>query len=55
MKRWSWGPSPPGGTRIINEALVRRLSIPNDHIAAGAAAEQQELERHQHAYRGELH
>jgi hypothetical protein len=34
---------------------VRRLSIPNDHIAAVAAAEQQELERRQYAYRGELY
>lgn len=42
-----------GGVRVINEDVVRQLDIPAEIIDAVAVTEQQELERRQHAYRGD--
>jgi putative phosphoribosyl transferase len=41
-----------GGVRIVNEDLVDYLEIPDEVIDAIAAVEQRELERRDHAYRG---
>jgi putative phosphoribosyl transferase len=41
-----------GGVRVLNEAVVRALHISEDEINAVTAAELQELERRQRAYRG---
>jgi putative phosphoribosyl transferase len=40
-----------GGTRVLNEDVVRYLQIPDDVIDAVAADEERELERREHAYR----
>jgi putative phosphoribosyl transferase len=40
-----------GGVRVLNENAVRTLNIPEEMIDAVAAAEQQELERRERAYR----
>src|SRR5947207_5665472 len=40
-----------GGTRVLNEELVRRFAIPDSVIEAVAVEEGQELERRQRAYR----
>jgi putative phosphoribosyl transferase len=40
-----------GGTRVINEDVVRYLQIPGEVIDAVAADEQRELERRERAYR----
>jgi predicted phosphoribosyltransferase len=42
-----------GGVRVLNEDVVRGLGIPDEVIDAVAAAEQEELERRQRAYRGD--
>jgi putative phosphoribosyl transferase len=42
-----------GGVRVINEDVVRQLDIPGEVIDAVAVEEQRELERRQHAYRGD--
>jgi putative phosphoribosyl transferase len=39
--------------RVINEDVVRQLDIPGEVIDAVAVEEQRELERRQHAYRGD--
>jgi putative phosphoribosyl transferase len=41
-----------GGTRILNEEVVRALDIDDAQIAAVAAREQAELERRERLYRG---
>jgi len=41
-----------GGVRVLNNDAVEGLGIPNDVIERVAAAEQQELERRERAYRG---
>jgi predicted phosphoribosyltransferase len=41
-----------GGVRVINDALVRRLGISADDIAAVTAAEMRELARREELYRG---
>ncbi|MFN8489328.1 MAG: phosphoribosyltransferase [Caldilineaceae bacterium] len=41
-----------GGVRVLNQALIRSLEIPPQVIAAITQQEQQELERREHAYRG---
>jgi putative phosphoribosyl transferase len=41
-----------GGTRVLNEEVVRSLEIPEETIAAVAADEQRELERRERLYRG---
>jgi putative phosphoribosyl transferase len=40
-----------GGTRVLNEDVVRYLQIPDDVIDAVAVDEQRELERRERAYR----
>lgn len=40
-----------GGTRVLNQDVVRYLQIPDDVIDAVAADEQRELERRERAYR----
>jgi putative phosphoribosyl transferase len=42
------------GTRVINQDVVEQLGIPEPAIDAVAAAEQQELERREGAYRDQL-
>lgn len=42
-----------GGVRVLNDDVVDWLGIPNDVIDRVAAAEQQELERRERAYRGD--
>ena len=42
------------GTRVVNQAVVEQLGIPESVIDAVAAAEQQELERREGAYRDQL-
>jgi len=42
-----------GGVRVLNEDVVQALGIPDEAIDAVAAAEQEELERRQRAYRGD--
>jgi len=42
-----------GGVRVINEEVVRQLDIPGEVIDAVAETEQEELERREHAYRGD--
>jgi putative phosphoribosyl transferase len=41
-----------GGVRVLNEAVVQRLRIPPDVIAAVTATERKELRRRRRAYRG---
>jgi erythromycin esterase-like protein/predicted phosphoribosyltransferase len=43
-----------GGVRVLNEALVKRLGIPDYVIEAVAAREQEELKRRERLYRGGL-
>jgi predicted phosphoribosyltransferase len=42
-----------GGVRVLNPELVRALGISDEAIRAIAAREQVELERREHAYRGD--
>ena len=42
-----------GGVLVLNEIVVRYLGIPEETIEAAVAAEQQELERRERAYRGD--
>jgi putative phosphoribosyl transferase len=42
-----------GGARVLNEDVIRYLSVPPEVIDAVAYAEQIELERREQAYRGE--
>lgn len=42
-----------GDVRVLNEDVVQYLRIPSEMIDAVAKAEQQELERREHAYRGD--
>jgi len=42
-----------GGARVLNEDVIRYLSVPPEVIDAVAHAEQIELERREQAYRGE--
>src|SRR5437762_3329537 len=42
-----------GGTRVLNEELVRKLNISDDVLDAVTAEEQQELERRERSYRGD--
>ncbi|HEX8201614.1 MAG TPA: phosphoribosyltransferase [Isosphaeraceae bacterium] len=42
-----------GGVRLLNDDVVRRLQIPPEVIDAVAAAQGEELERRQRAYRGD--
>lgn len=42
-----------GGVRVLDEAVVHSLGIPQDVIEAVTAAEQQELVRRERIYRGE--
>ena len=42
-----------GGLRVVNPDVVKTLNIPPDVINAVAAAELAELERREHAYRGD--
>jgi predicted phosphoribosyltransferase len=42
-----------GGVRVLNEQIVRALSLPPDLIDAVAAREQQELARRERLYRGD--
>jgi len=41
-----------GNVRVLNDDVVRTLRIPNDVIDAVAAKERAELQRREHAYRG---
>jgi putative phosphoribosyl transferase len=42
-----------GGTRVLNESVVTALGLGDQEIARSAAVERAELERREHAYRGE--
>jgi putative phosphoribosyl transferase len=42
-----------GGVRVLNDDVVQTLQIPEDVIAATAAAEEGELKRRERAYRGD--
>jgi predicted phosphoribosyltransferase len=42
-----------GGVRVLNDDVVEGLRIPNDVIDHVAAAEQRELQRREHLYRGD--
>jgi predicted phosphoribosyltransferase len=42
-----------GGIRVLNEAVVRELVIPDEIIQVYAAEEQRELQRRERAYRGD--
>lgn len=42
-----------GGVRVLNDHVVRALGVSEDTIAAVAAAEQEELARREHLYRGD--
>jgi predicted phosphoribosyltransferase len=48
----AFGALAPGGVRVLNEELVRRLGIPPAVIAAVTAAERKELRRRRRAYGG---
>src|SRR5437867_6827135 len=41
-----------GGTRVIDQLLVRALGLDGETVAASVSAEQQELERQGNLYRG---
>ena len=41
-----------GGVRILSQEIIESLGIPDRDIAAVAAAEEDELDRREHAYRG---
>src|SRR5207249_9788991 len=41
-----------GGTRVLNQRVVREFGLNEDMIARAAADEQQEPARREHAYRG---
>src|SRR5206468_4441016 len=41
-----------GGVRVLNDHVVRALGVSDDTIATVAAAEQEELARREHLYRG---
>ena len=41
-----------GGVRVLNRDIVQGLRIPDDTIESVAAAEEQELQRRERAYRG---
>jgi predicted phosphoribosyltransferase len=43
----------PGGTRVLNEEVIRGLAISDEAIERVAAAELQELRRRERTYRGE--
>jgi predicted phosphoribosyltransferase len=43
-----------GGTRVVNDEVVNRLGISERHINAAVAREQQEIERRELEYRGDL-
>ncbi len=43
-----------GGFRVLNPEVVKALRIPEAMMDAVAAQEQKELERQQHAYRGDI-
>ncbi len=51
QKELAMGAIAPGGARVINEEVVRPLQIPRQTIDAVTAAEQQEIERQEGAYR----
>lgn len=42
-----------GGIRVLNQDIIRLLDIPEAEIEASAAREQKEIERREHAYRGD--
>ncbi|MDP9388145.1 MAG: phosphoribosyltransferase [Actinomycetota bacterium] len=42
-----------GGARVVNREVIDALAIPDDVLAAVAAAEERELARREAAYRGE--
>jgi predicted phosphoribosyltransferase len=42
-----------GGIRVLNTSLVEALQIPNEWLEAIDARERRELERREHAYRGD--
>jgi predicted phosphoribosyltransferase len=42
-----------GGVRVVNEDVVRPLRIPTEVVDRVASEEQRELERREHAYRGD--
>jgi predicted phosphoribosyltransferase len=42
-----------GGVVVLNEGVVAELGVPEEVLAEVAAAEREELERREHAYRGD--
>lgn len=51
-EEWAMGAIASGGVRILNQEVVERLDLSEVAIDQVAAAEQQELERREQAYRG---
>jgi putative phosphoribosyl transferase len=43
-----------GGTRVLNQRLIRELRISNDEVEAVVAREAQEMDRRERLYRGDL-
>src|SRR3989449_6628224 len=43
-----------GGVRVLNEEVVQALGVPDEVIDTVATREEQELERRERAYRGDL-
>jgi putative phosphoribosyl transferase len=53
LEELAMGAIASGGVRVLNDDVVRKLEIDDASIARAAAAESAELERREHAYRGE--
>lgn len=51
-EEWAMGAIASGGVRILNQEVVERLDLSEAIIDQVAAAEQQELDRRERAYRG---
>ena len=52
QRELAFGAIAGGGVRVINDALIRELDLPEDVVERVVAAEQAELERREQAYRG---
>src|SRR3977135_2924969 len=49
----AFGAIATGGVRVLNKELIERLGLPAEWIEAIDAKERRELERREHAYRGD--
>ncbi len=52
-EEWGFGALATGGVRVLDRDLVRRLGLPEGLIEQITARERRELERREHAYRGD--